>query len=948
MKTKNYMDLTRSLDGELHLSAVVRNAYATDASIYQVLPSAVVVPKTDTDIVRTVMFARANGLSITMRGAGSSTAGQAIGSGIVIDTTRYLNRIISVDSAAGLVVVQPGVVIDDLNRYLKPYGKRVGFAPSSSAYATVGGAIGNNASGARSIKYGATRDYIHSLDVILNDGTLASTKRLPAAALDDSTKNPSRMSAITNDIRSIINRYSDAIAARSIRGTKNSSGYALDHTSSEGFFDLAQLITGSEGTLAIVTGAVLRITDLPKARGTALLHFDRLANAGHAIMTLRELAPSALEIMDSNFIAMVRREHTGLSGLSENIQAALLLEFEEDDAAIVKEKLTQAESRVTRGDYAAVAMRTTTDERETAELWRLRQVIVPLLNRLRSDKVAPAFIEDISVPPERITEYIERVSAILDRHGYKNLYAVFGHAGDGNMHIRPLMNLKDGAERARAFVLTDEVHALVREIGGTLAGEHGDGRLRTPYLKEHFGELYPAFIEVKKAFDPDGIFNPGIIADASSAPVNTHLRYDDTLRKPKLKFRITDRDRDAALREAGRCNGCGECRTFCPAFKATEAELALPRAKSNLIRGMETGIMPDAGKFYNDTHTYAKLFDLCIFCQRCEKSCPAGVNAGKTVYALKEDFAKRKGVRLTDRIFANTDMISMFGKVFAPILNVMLTLPPVHALMAFFTGMHPHRSFPRFKSGRSWDYDRRYGSATSSKKVALFHGCHANAFAPEVTTMYMDLLGRSGCTVVVPKQVCCALPAMTAGMEKMVRINTRKNIASFMKYLNDGYDIVTPCPSCALMIKEQWPRYAEGSVDAKLMSAIAWRVHPIEEYLAALLPKMRAAEPMEILYFTPCHERAQASTHAKTLSAINGVRVSVIDDICCGSGGTFGMKAKNAVISDTLGEKLKERIASYKPAIVVSPCGMCRERIASVTNAYVVHPAALYRTLAKE
>ncbi len=929
------------------LSDAVRDVYATDASLYRVRPEAVVVPRNTFDIVSTVLFAREHRIPITMRGAGSSTAGQAVGSGIIIDTTKYMNKVIAVDPAGGYVVTEPGIPFDRLNAHLAGYGMRVPCAPSSSAYATAGGMIGNNASGARSVKYGDTRSHTRTLSLVLSDGSPVTTASLDidSPELAAGAANPSLWGEIHRSLPRIITRESERIERFSVPIGKNSSGYALDRIITDGKFDVAPLIVGSEGTLAAVTQISFRLSPLPRYRATMLCFSTSREKSLTLAGKLRALEPSALEFMDASFLAMVTRHAPSTIRIPADAQAALLVEFEEESAVERDDKIRTARYIAVERTRLAASARTAVNAAECNALWRLRYAIAPLLNRRTDGRMAVPLIEDVAVAPELLPEFISRLCQLLDAAGLSGSYAVFGHAGDGNLHVRPLMDPRSSEDRAVMKKLLRETHALVEELGGTATGEHGDGRLRTAYLSHRFGALYGVFREVKALFDPKNMFNPGIIAAERPPLSDENMRFDGSYRARTLPVRLSPALLAAVRADAERCSGCGECRTFCPSFVSGN-ELSLPRGRLDLIRETMSEAAAHGTRFYQRRELASALYTDCLFCRRCESSCPAAIPAGLHAFTLKHDVVSRRGGYREDMLFARAGTVNRLGAIFPSLTNRALRSKLFRSMLAVI-GVSKERSYPAFTSKRPWKYGRIIGSTNAARKIAIFHGCHGYAFDTDVVGAHIDLLTRAGAAVVVPRQECCGMPAFTAGMSRIVHRNMKRTIRSFAPFIRNGFEIITPCPSCAMMIRELWPAYADGRMadEAKRFSA---KLVTLDDVIAGTLDRMQLKK-LPIVYFTPCHERASHSTgHRERLEATPGIALTVIDDICCGSGGTFGMKAKNAPAYTALTAQLSERLTALGAATIASPCGMCREQLKAVTTARVVHPVEIYaRALSK-
>ncbi|MBI1986811.1 MAG: FAD-binding protein [Nitrospinae bacterium] len=659
-------ELKGRIRGEVFGDVVHRALYSTAACIYRIQPLAVILPRDAEDVVRSVEYARAEGIPLTARGAGTGLAGQTLGTGLILDFSRYMRGLLAVDFEGSRVRVQPGLVLGDLNRVLKGYGKFFPPDPSSGEHCTLGGMIANNASGAHSIRYGATKDYLLDLSLVLSDSRSFWTREAGKRAPD-----------LTGRIREVVRESRTLIEEKAPRSRKNSSGYNLREVlRGEGEIDLNPLLAGSEGTLALVTEAWLRVVDLPAEVGSALLYFADLERATDAVPEISALGPSVLEIMDRSFLDLVREGDRALGEeLPPGTRTLLLVEFEGQTPSEIQEKVRRMQERVEKQLGLAFACRCAFDPQEQTRLWAIRKAASPLLNRMeREGEKRPArFIEDVAVEPAQLSRYIQGLHRILEK--YQAPGVIFGHAGDGNIHVNPQLDLRCEEGVRRLERIAAETYALAKELKGTLSGEHGDGRLRTSFLKEMYGELCQVFRQVKEAFDPSGILNPGIIVPLSERESLTHhLRFGpgDPVERGEGRFRLglgasarrirrppeketemagTALSQPSLLREIEKCHGCGYCKDQCPLFREVGGEGATPRAKVNLMRELLSGRLGPAslggsqglGRAWGTSfeafprlRTVAPWKEMkCLNCKRCRQECPLEIDIPRLSLAAR-------------------------------------------------------------------------------------------------------------------------------------------------------------------------------------------------------------------------------------------------------------------------------------------------------------------------
>jgi len=921
------------ISGDVRFDEITRTIYSTAACLYKIKPIGVIYPKNADDLVKLAEYASDQRISLTARGAGSSLAGQAVNDGLIVDLSKYMNRIIEINPDDGYAVVQPGVVQDILQRELKRYGKFFPPDTSSSAYSTIGGGIANNSSGARSVKYGTTKDYVLSLELVLSDGDLVKTKPVPLELIpDDFPGRPGSLEQeiyeglkrITIENRDLIERYRPK--------AKSSSGYNLFDLIQNRMFDLSKLIVGSEGTLCIVTEARLRVIDLPKHKAVAMAYFDDVVKAGMAVPILLELGPSAIDVMDGLVVDLVRMRERELGRfLPEKVEMVYLIEFDGEDSDRVRQKLKEAE-RSLREEGLVTDFLPARDQDEADKLWRVRKAGSAILGRVKGEKRPLRFIEDVSVPPERLAEFLGKLWGILKRYDVR--VGTIGHAGDSNFHVRPLLNPKDPSDIEKMRLIAEETFSLVVEMEGSISGEHGDGLLRTPFLRKEFGELYDLFFQVKRLFDPLNLLNPGKIIPQEGKGFTDNLRYGPEYRYIQTGSRL---DRERMHEELEKCDGCGTCRSYCPVFGALGEERGASRAKVNLIRAALTGDLPP--EMLTSTE-FKSVMDLCYNCKRCLSECPALVNVPMLCLEARAVYVREHGLSIQNLFLGNASKIAPLASTFAPLANLTMQLKPIRWLMELILGIHRDRRMPKY---RFMTLSRRYPrrKPTGEKKVAYFAGCYANYNDPAgegVSTV--EVLRRHGYEVYIPKTKCCNVAKITMGGIKESMDDIRENVDILSQLVDEGFEILFSAPSCLLAVRMEYPEI----LDDERSKRLAEHCHYIFEFLFDLKERGELVEElnpvdMKAAYQIPCHLKALGEDRTlEILRRIPGLEITTVADRCCGIAGTFGMKKQYYDLSLKAGEPLFRQILSSGAELVISSCGTCRLQIEQATGLKTIHP----------
>ena len=930
-------DLRRRVEGEVLFDSLHRTLYSTAACIYQVMPLGAVVARHEGDVLAVLEYARQNRIPITARGGGSGLAGQTLGRGIILDFSKYFQRIADIDATRGTVRVQPGVIQAQLNRVLRRHGMRFAPDPSSAPWCTLGGMLANNAGGSHTIKHGATRENTVSVRAALSDGTVIDTVPLPLPG--QGTWTPGPQARLASGLLEVVTSQREAIDRHEPRTRRNASGYAL-RAAVKDSIDLAQILVGSEGTLGLILDSTLRTVPIPKARATALALFDDLEKSGAAVVEILEFDPSAVELLDRTFVQVIRAADKAMGAtLPDGTEAILIVELEGDDAKEVQDRMERlAAVLIGRRDLATDVRRAARPE-DTARIWAVRKAASPILSRREGTRRNTRFIEDAAIHPAQMAEFVRRLRALLRKYGLQA--AIFGHAGDCNLHCNPMLNQKDARDLSLMETMAEEFTDLVIGMGGSLSGEHGDGRLRTPYLRRAYGPLVDAFEKVKRLFDPQGILNPGIIVHDGSYGLTDDLRYGEGYRHSPTATSIDDA---VWQKEIEKCHGCGACRNYCPVAVATRDEAATARAKANLLRSVISGrLEPDVLA----TAEFKSVMDLCVNCQLCHSECPTAIDIPGMAVMAKEIYVRARGKDTTDRVLTNPGPMMRFGTMFAPLANVALRFGPTRRLMASMTGVAAERDMAPFDSAPL--RPRVPSVDPEGRKVAYFHGCFGGYQDVEGEgRAAVELLEALGCTVAIPPQECCGIAAITYGHLDDVRSSAERNVAALLDLTRRGYEVVYSAPSCGLALVEDYPRLLgtpQSEVLARHIRDIHEFVLDILETDADLRARLRPV-PIRLTYHNPCHMQARGLGDAvvRLLSLVPGVVVvPIVQDHCCGIAGTFGMKEKNFALSMQMGRPLFESIEQTGVGVVATGCGTCKIQIEQGSRMPVVHPIRIVR-----
>ncbi len=754
-------ELAALVKGQVHIDVYNRAAFSTDASIYRILPQCVVSPNDAADIVAVVNYAAGNNIPIAPRGAGSGLAGESLTSGIVIDVRRNMNRILQTAPDGSWVRVQPGVVLDVLNAHLARWGRKIGPDPSSGNRAVLGGVVANNATGAHSLQYGYIAEYVQSVHCVLADGATAEF-------VNDTQPGDANAAAVmAKNCFDLLADKQAVIDAAQPKTKRNRCGYTIQNIVHDGTVDLARLMAGSEGTLAVFTAITLRTVAVPKAKGLVQFEFASFKTMAKAVEEIVGCGASACELMDRALMDMGRAAFPKYRDvLPADAAATLLVEHVGDEIATVEAKIADTIKAV--GDLAVHSVKVL-DEDKQALLWKSRKDAVPLLNREKGASHPIAFIEDVSVDYHRLDEYIAGLEPIAEK--YDIPMAFYGHAGDGELHIRPYLNLRNETEVRRMKQMADEVFSLAWSLGGSISGEHADGLLRAAFIAAQYGKDYYELLKgIKHIFDPAGILNPGKVICDDPDIMGKNLRAavlagaDDF--QTELNFAP-----DEFRFEVEQCNGCGVCLSaasssrMCPVFRGAGEELASTRAKANLL---STWIAGEKSGVAFDPKELKQVLSLCVNCKMCSIECPAGVDVSKLVIEARTKLARYSGFTAAEFALTYNRWLSFFGSAFAPLSNWVLSLGITRWCLQKLLGLDRHRHFPKFDRGSFIRKANRYINMRSPvrkpiDKVVYFVDSFANFNDHELGFAVLKVLRKLNIEVIVPKQRPVPLPAFVYG-----------------------------------------------------------------------------------------------------------------------------------------------------------------------------------------
>ena len=932
--------LQKALRGEVLFDPFTRGRYSTDASIYQIEPIGVALPAGTEDVEAAIAIARDQGFPVIPRGGGSSQNGQTLGEAVVMDTSRHMNRVLEVDTAAGTAVVQPGIVLDELNRHLKSTGWSFPVDVSTSANATIGGMTGNNSAGTRSIKYGIMVHNVLEVEAVLADGSRIAFGEVPA----DLASSPPRLAEIARSMRALYANNAEEIALRIPKLLRKVGGYNLE-TLGAPRLNLAKLLVGSEGTLGFFTRIKLKLHRVPKHKVGAICHFDRFHDAMAVTRFIVELGPSAVELVDRTMLDLARQLPVFRATLDRYVKGApdavLLVEFAGDEQAPLIESLGRLEETLADHGHPGSVVRTI-DAQAQADMTAVRKAGLNIMMSMKGDGKPVSFIEDCAVPLNDLAEFTDRLTRVFHKHGTEGTW--YAHASVGCLHVRPILNMKDesGARKMRA--IAEEAFAIVKEYKGSHSGEHGDGISRSEFHERMFGErLVSAFEAVKGAFDPGSLFNPGKIVRAPKMDDRSLFRYKPGYEALPIRTALDWSGTGGLLAATEMCNNNGNCRKFdavmCPSYQATGDEKDVTRGRANSLRLALSGQLgPDA--LVSDH--MKETMELCVGCKACRRECPTGVDMARMKIEFLHHWNARHGVPAAEKLTAYLPRYAKVASRLAPLINLRNSVRALAVLGEKLTGLSARRKLPAWRR----DFYRPAPPKKAGKEVFLFVDCFSRYFEPENARAARAVLEAGGYTVVEDgsssRPLCCGRTFLSAGLVDQAREEMSRLLEAV-----EGSDlpIVGIEPSCLLTLRDELGVVMKDD----RTKPVAARSVLFEEFLAGeakrgelRLPLRKDGEQQAYLH-GHCHQKALGTMPAvvAALQLVPGLSVKTIESSCCGMAGAFGYQEDHYEVSMRMAERSLLPAVRGAPAdaLIVADGTSCRHQIEDGAGRGAVHVA---------
>ena len=979
---KELRALRTTLEGDLHSDDLMRKLYATDASVYRKLPLAVALPKSNEDIKQLIDFAKTHNTSLIPRTAGTSLAGQCVGEGIVVDVSKYFTRIININESQKTVTVQPGVVRDELNNYLKPFGLFFGPNTSTSNRCMIGGMVGNNSSGTTSIQYGVTRDKVLKLKTILSDGSEAEFSSLTSEEFQQKLKLESLEGSIYNTIynelkpESVQKQIHDHFPKPEIH--RRNTGYAIDEliksnifstsVSERGLvnegevsrsvnFNMCQLLAGSEGTLAFTTEITLQLDVLPPVESAMVaLHFESIETCLKSVSHVMQHNLHTCEMMDNSILELTKHNKTQQENrafIEGNPMAILMCELKADSPeelqiaidhfliTIKSLKLSYA-NPVLKGEGINNAV-------------ELRKAGLGLLGNIIGDKKAVACIEDTAVALEDLDNYISEFTALMASYNQNAVY--YAHAGAGELHLRPILDLRQAEDVVLFRKITTDVAKLVKKYKGSMSGEHGDGIVRAEFIPLMIGdENYQILKRIKSAFDPETIFNRGKIVDAY--PMDESFRYEVDREEPQIKTILDFSASEGILREAEKCNGSGDCRklpefggTMCPSYRATKNEKDTTRGRANTLREFLTNSEKE-NKF--DHKELKAVFDLCLSCKACASECPSSVDVASLKAEFQYQYQKANGVPLRTKLFAYNNKVNSYVSHIPKLTNFMFSNGFTSSIIKSIGGIAKERSLPLISRKSLYNVyqesNNKLVTENYIKEVILFNDEFTNHLDTEIGKDAIALLSRLNYKVTIISHSESGRAMLSKGLLEDARKVANENVSKFKNLISENTPLIGIEPSAILTFKDEYIRLADDKDGAK---SIAINTYLIEEFiqqeieLRHIKSNQFTKEAKTIKFHGHCHQKALANQKSSfdVLNLPENYKVTIIPSGCCGMAGSFGYEKEHYEVSITIGEQtLFPAVRKASSETVISANGTsCRHQIKDGTGRVARHPISILK-----
>jgi FAD/FMN-containing dehydrogenase/Fe-S oxidoreductase len=948
----------RELEGEVLFDLFSRGRYSTDASIYQIEPIGVLIPRSEQDVRCIVEIATEQGVPILPRGGGTSQCGQTVGHALVVDVSKYLNQVLEFEPHATRIRVQPGIVLDQLNRFLRPHGLFFPVDPSTASRATIGGMAGNNSCGARSIRYGNMVHNVRAIDAITANGECWHFGQVPAD-LNELAANLSYRDLVEH-LRRITARESVEIETRLPKLLRRVGGYNIDTITADGH-NMAQLLVGSEGTLAFFTAIELELRPLPTHKVLGICQFSRLYDAMDVTRHIVSLQPAAVELVDRTMVDLAREIPAFRATIDQFVsgepEALLLVEFAGDDHSEQLRHLDDLDELMDSVGFIG-AVTKVTDPKLQGAVWEVRKAGLNIMMSMKGDGKPVSFIEDCAVGLDDLAEYTDRLNHIFAKHGTSGTW--YAHASVGCLHVRPILNMKTDTDVRKMRAIAEEAFAMVREYKGSHSGEHGDGIVRSEFHETMFGaKIVRLLEEIKDSFDPRGLLNPGRIVRPPRMDDRSLFRYRPDYTPQKFQTALDWSDWGGLAGAVEMCNNNGACRksdpgVMCPSYRASGDEQHVTRGRANTLRLAMTGQLgPDA--FSSDA--MAETMDLCVACKGCRRECPTGVDMARMKTEFLYHYRKRHGLRNRDRMIAYLPRYAPWAAQFSFILNLRDRLPGLRGLSERLLGLSARRRLPSWRPDVfSDDATSATGNVNNGREIVLFVDTFNNYFEPENARAALAVLTAGGYRVRLPqpldgrRPLCCGRTFLTAGLVDEAKREAKRLIGALRPYIERGIPIVGLEPSCLLTLRDEF-RVMLSGVDS---DALAEQALLLEEFLAlesaagTLRLSLKPTPWRQALLHGHCHQKAFGVMTAveRTLQMVPGLKVDVIESSCCGMAGAFGFEAEHFDFSMKMGElALLPRVRAANNDIVVIADGTsCRQQIRDGAQREALHVARVLQS----
>ncbi len=960
--------LKNSLEGELYFDTLHQTIYATDASAYRMIPTAVAIPKNESDLKILIHFAQENKTSLTMRTAGTSLAGQTVGSGIIVDVSKYFTKIIDFDEKNKTVTVQPGVIRDELNLFLKPYGLFFGPNTSTSNRCMMGGMVGNNSSGTTSIKYGVTRDKIVSIKTILSDGSEVNFTEISS---DDFMQHSKENTLEGHIYRLFIDELShkyvqneiiDAFPKPTIH--RRNTGYAIDELLKSDLFggteptlNLAELLCGSEGTLAITTAITLKLDSLPPTHNILIVpHFNSIQESLEAVLIAMKHELYSCELMDKTVLDLTknnREQSKNRFFIKEDPAAILMLEVASDNIEDAENQANLLINDLIKNGFGYAHPKIYGDDID--KIVSLRKAGLGLLGSIVGDEKAADSIEDTAVEIKDLPHYIADFTAMMNSYGQKAIY--YAHAGAGELHLRPILNLKKKSDVVLFRTIAFEVAKLVKKYQGSLSGEHGDGMVRGEFIPFMIGDKnYQLLQKIKNTFDPKNILNPGKIVNAPKMDEN--LRFEAGRIEPEITTILDFSDSLGILRAAEKCNGSGDCRklvsaggTMCPSYRATKNEKDTTRARANALREFLTA--SEKQNKFNQKELY-EVLELCISCKACASECPSNVDMATLKAEFLYQYQQKNGSSLRTKLFAYNAALNKIGSIFPAITNFILNQKWIKNSL----GIASQRTIPALHSYTFFHWyqknKQQYIVKNPIKTLYLFCDEYTNFYDVQTGIDGLELLSKLNYQVLIVKHEESGRSFISKGFLKQAKEVINKNIAIFKDLVTENTPLIGIEPSAILGFRDEYLRLATDKNVAKILSK---KTFTIEEFfkneidLGNIQPNLFTDENCTIKIHGHCHQKSLSSIDATQvmLSLPKNYDVKILNTGCCGMAGAFGYETEHFDISMKIGEDtVFPRIRNLDADVKIVAAGTsCRHQIFDGTNRLAQHPVTILKNALK-